>query len=480
MNLMWFRRDLRTKDNPALNAACEKGEPVIAVFVETPSQWESHHMAPVQADLIRRRLEVLRRDLSSLNIPLLVEREDTYSGSIDKVASLARHYGAETVFANREYELNEINRDKEAETKLENAGIHFSVTHDRCLQPPKSIVNGKNEPYKVFTPFKKAWLSRLTTLNLSPTKAPQPVEKHRTTSELIDRLGSNVTFSYPTEDSQNWPVEDEDIINKLRQFCHESAEDYNALRDFPAVDGTSRLSPYLAIGALSARQCFARLQLSHPTLFEEGEGGASVWLSELVWRDFYQDVSANNPHISKQQPFLEWGNEIKWQNDVSLFEKWKQGQTGYPIVDAAMRQLNETGWMHNRLRMIVASFLTKDLLIDWRWGENYFMSRLIDGDFASNNGGWQWSASVGTDAQPYFRIFNPTTQGQRFDPKGDFVRIWVKELENVPSKHLHTPHLWAEKQGVLLDYAAPIVDHAQARKEALAVFEQAKSTAGRG
>lgn len=210
-------------------------------------------------------------------------------------------------------------------------------------------------------------------------------------------------------------------------------------------------------------------------MLERREGGAFTWFNELVWREFYRHLIVSWPQLCKHRPFTAWTQWVKWRESPEDLAAWQQGKTGYPIVDAAMRQLNETGWMHNRLRMICASFLVKDLLIDWREGERYFMSQLLDGDLAANNGGWQWAASTGTDAAPYFRIFNPTTQGERFDPEGRFIRHWLPELAAVPDKDIHQPHRWADKHHHQLNYPLPIVDHKTARQNTLAAFEAAKN-----
>lgn len=251
-------------------------------------------------------------------------------------------------------------------------------------------------------------------------------------------------------------------------------QDYLRQRDLPALAGTSSLSPYLAIGVLSPRQCFNRLRAECPQLLEDRESGAFAWLNELIWREFYRHLLVAYPDLCRHRPFIAWTDKVRWCDDAAKLHAWQRGETGYPIVDAAMRQLNATGWMHNRLRMISASFLVKDLLIDWRAGERYFMSQLLDGDLAANNGGWQWAASTGTDAAPYFRIFNPTTQGERFDPQGTFIRKWLPELADVPDNDIHHPHRWSEKQRCTLNYPLPIVDHKQARLETLAAFEAAK------
>ncbi|WP_312974639.1 deoxyribodipyrimidine photo-lyase [Atlantibacter sp.] len=261
-------------------------------------------------------------------------------------------------------------------------------------------------------------------------------------------------------------------LNRLRQFCRQPVADYDKKRDYPAIDGTSRVSPWLAIGVLSPRQCLHRLLREHPEALSGGTG--AVWLNELIWREFYLHVLAFWPALCRYKPFIPWTDRVQWNNDEAQFTAWCEGKTGYPIVDAAIRQMNTTGWMHNRLRMIVGSFLVKDLLIDWRRGERYFMSQLVDGMLAANNGGWQWVASTGHDAAPWFRIFNPTTQGERFDPQGDFVRQWLPELNDIPGKAVHQPWQWAQKQGVTIDYPQPIVEHKQARVATLAAYEAAR------
>ncbi|MFL7026134.1 deoxyribodipyrimidine photo-lyase [Enterovibrio norvegicus] len=474
MKLVWFRRDLRVKDNLALTEACKSGEPVIAVYYETPLQWEKYCNAPIQADLIRRRLQVLRTELEALNIPLMVRCADYYSDINPLIAQLCQQYQVSDVFCTRDHEIDEISRDNAIAGLLSLTGTCFHAFDYKCVFAPGSIMNGSGSMYRVFTPFKKTWLAKLALHGVSPLPSPEPVQASSITSGMLRGQG-DIELHYRQDDSVSWPVDDSAIIQRLRDFCRYRVEQYENLRDFPAIPATSQLSPYLAIGAVSPRQCIARLMLEAKDCLEKGTSGANVWLSEIVWREFYQHITATYPAISRGKAFLEWTDNIEWNQDELLFERWKQGKTGYPIVDAAMRQLNETGWMHNRLRMIVASFLVKDLHIDWRWGERYFNWKLIDGDFAANNGGWQWSASVGTDAQPYFRVFNPTTQGKKFDPNARFIRRWLKELETVPDKSIHEPHKWAEKNGIELSYVKPIVDHKLARLKAIEMFETAKS-----
>jgi deoxyribodipyrimidine photo-lyase len=266
------------------------------------------------------------------------------------------------------------------------------------------------------------------------------------------------------KDSTIWPVAEKKILENLQTFCSERSPDYKAQRDFPALQGTSQISAPLAIGLISVRQCLARLFMEQGDDIWQTDTGAGCWLNELIWREFYYHLYYQMPHPVKGLSFKPLYDQLRWRNDRTEFEAWCAGKTGYPIVDAAMRQLNQTGWMHNRLRMIVASFLVKDLQIDWRWGERYFMQNLIDGDFASNNGGWQWASSSGCDAAPYFRIFNPSTQGERFDKSGEFIKHFVPELAGLEKKALHQPH---NVEG----YPAPIVDHKQAREITLSMYK---------
>ena len=474
MHLIWFRRDLRLKDHQALSQACQEGLPVVAVYFETPEQWHSHQMAPIQADLIYRRLKVMQTKLATLNIPLIVRSLDDFDGIPHSLTQLCRSLEVRQVFCTRDYEVDELQRDSCVADALLKENIDFHVIDDKCVLAPGTLKTKTGGVYRVFTPFKRAWYAEVQKRSISPLASPQAVSVNTKTQELLSKI-TPIHFRYPRKDSLDWPVDDRAIIQRLRDFCRRRAQDYATARDFPAQDGTSLLSPYLAIGAISPKQCCARILLEHPRLFEEGAEGAEIWLSEIVWREFYQNITALFPQVSKNKSFQSWTDAVEWKHDQDKLIAWQTGQTGFPIVDAAMRQLNATGWMHNRLRMIVASFLVKDLHLDWRLGEKYFMSRLIDGDFAANNGGWQWAASVGTDAQPYFRVFNPSTQSKKFDPKGEFIRKWLKELDSVPDKALHQPELWAQKNGVQLDYPDPIVDHRSARITAIAMFEQAKN-----
>ncbi|MCW8329354.1 deoxyribodipyrimidine photo-lyase [Photobacterium sp. SDRW27] len=469
--LMWFRVDLRTVDNTALIEACRRCSNLVAIYIASPEQWHEHNVAPMQIDLIRRRLGVLQQQLANFNIPLIIEEVPDYSQIPQVILNVVSKYNLRHVFCNKQFEWNETQRDNETAQLLMNNQIKFSVFDDACVVAPGKVLTQKGDPFKVFTPFRREWLNiyRSTSPNVQP--APEPFRNRLQRGN--DCISPAVQFSYPLKESACWPVDEEAVRQRLRMFCEEKVSAYHQQRDYPAVDGTSCLSPYLVIGVLSPRQCVSALLEIFPGCLDEPESGGFCWLNEIIWREFYRHLMVAWPKISRNQPFLEWTRRVHWEESESMLRAWQQGLTGYPIVDAAMRQLRDTGWMHNRLRMITASFLTKDLLIHWQAGEQWFMSQLIDGDLAANNGGWQWAASTGTDAQPYFRVFNPTTQGKRFDPEGRFIRTWVHELKDVPDKYIHQPYLWPQADS--LDYPEPIVDHKSARLRAIEAFKSAKA-----
>ncbi|EUM06489.1 deoxyribodipyrimidine photo-lyase [Enterobacter ludwigii] len=465
-HLVWFRADLRVHDNLALAAACRSPEArVLAVFIATPGQWQQHAMAPRQAAYLSSHLNGLQCSLAEKGIPLIYKEVSDFSAQCQAVQAICEQYDVTHLFYNYQYEFNERQRDRQLEKILQD--VECQGFDDSVMLPPGSVMTGNHEMYKVFTPFKNAFIKRLK--EALPECVAAPTVRGEAITEIPER-----EFDYPQQafDETLFPATEKNAIAKLRQFCKAGAGDYDAHRDFPATEGTSRLSACLALGVLSPRQCLHRLLAEQPQALDGGPG--SVWLNELIWREFYRHLMTYHPDLCKHRPFIPWTDNVKWQHNESHLQAWQKGETGFPIVDAAMRQLNETGWMHNRLRMITASFLVKDLLIDWRVGERYFISQLIDGDLAANNGGWQWAASTGTDAAPYFRIFNPATQGQKFDADGEFIRRWLPALSSVPAKAIHDPWAWADKQGVKLDYPRPIVDHKQARVATLAAYEAAR------
>ncbi|WP_342343784.1 deoxyribodipyrimidine photo-lyase [Candidatus Liberibacter africanus] len=372
-------------------------------------------------------------------------------------------------FYNRQYEINEARRDAILEKRLKNRVVCQSFD-DSVLFPPGSILNNAGQMYKIYTPFRTAFIKKLAQANLSSLAAPVI---RQTGPVNIEKIPQFFNYSFQEVDPM-FPIGEQNALCILREFCKQKVQDYVKHRDIPAIQGTSKLSPYLSIGVLSPRQCWNRLKKEFVDLLIQPNSGAFSWLNELIWREFYRHLMALYPSICKGIPFILWTEKIAWNNNPNDIQAWKQGLTGFPIIDAAMRQLNTIGWMHNRLRMITASFLVKDLLIDWRIGEKYFMSQLLDGDFASNNGGWQWAASTGNDSVPYFRIFNPTTQGKKFDPQGIFIRYWLPELKTVPEKYIHTPHNWINGKDSTLNYPLPIIDHKEARDRALNQYYTAK------
>lgn len=468
MQLMWFRRDLRVEDNTALQSALNTQQPVYAIYIATPTTWQQHDLSGIQADLIYRRLFELQNDLARLNVPLLYLEVETYQQSVDALLELSQTLQAERIVFNREYEVNELARDARLSDR---APIDVRGVDDKCLFPPGSVLNQQGQYFKVFTPFKRKYLARLETepLVISKTQPAAAMPSHDIDDGSLPVFSVHSPFTYPRDSSQSYPVATRAIRQRLRDFCDETIDRYQLERDRPALDSTSQLSPYLAIGALSVRQCLARAQFGCTPPLNDGR---ETWVSELVWRDFYQHLLHFEPKLAKGHNFVVWTEKVRWPGSSAHLELWQQGKTGYPIVDAAMRQLNQTGWMHNRLRMVVASFLTKDLHVHWREGERYFMQQLVDGDYAANNGGWQWSASTGCDGQPYFRIFNPIAQGERFDSKGEFVRKWVPELQSVPDKYIHQPWKWTESDNLF--YPKPMVDHKSEREITLCLFQDAK------
>ncbi len=470
-SLIWFRRDLRIADNTALYEATRHADDgVVGVFLITPKQWQEHDDANCKIKFLIENVRDLSDQLDSLNIPLLIRTCDDFQEAPSCISNLAGETGCDTVFINREYEVNESARDNRVSLACEQAGVALRRFHDRIIVPPKAISTKEGKFYSVFTPYRRVWDSTAReTIETSPIPSKQP-----TIPLNRDPVPDSVAgFDFSKARSDLWPPGEEEAQQRLGRFSN-SISSYGVQRDIPSVRGTSLLSPYLNIGAISARQCFLKADKILESSAGENEG-AKTWISELTWRDFYNHVMVACPRVSMHQPFKPKTNQIGWRTDEADFNAWKTGMTGYPIVDAGMRQLNQTGWMHNRLRMVTAMFLTKNLLIDWRWGERYFMNHLIDGDLSANNGGWQWSASTGTDSVPYFRIFNPFSQSKRFDPDGLFIKKMCPELQPIPAKALHDPAKLSEaisSRGI--DYPEYIVDYKAGRERALQAFKSLK------
>ncbi len=488
----WFRRDLRVTDNTALNAAVDenKGD-VLPVFIFDETLLQGKDVAPARVQFMLDSLKVLDGQLRQRGGQLIVRRGQVQQ----ELLKLVQESNASAVYFNRDYTPAARQRDEQISLALQTQGCEIKTYKDLVMHEGDELMTGAGKAYTVFTPYKKSWLNAPKPI-LDTAKWQLRVSPH---IKLVDlpslplptakALGFNVTQQLP---------EGGELVGQamLKEFAEgERLQRYNVDRDFPDVDGTSRLSPHLRFGTLSPRQCYyiavantniiiSSRQQRSPQSSDPKKTGGDSWISELIWRDFYMQVLYHFPHanhnnFNKAYDAVKWGSG-KPAQDAAQFKAWCEGRTGYPIVDAAMRQLNQTGWMHNRLRMVVASFLTKDLLLNWQMGERYFMQHLVDGDPASNNGGWQWAASTGTDAQPYFRIFNPKLQSERFDPEGNFIRKWVPELVRVPVEYIHEPATMPNMLQIKINcvvghnYPAPIVDHAKQKDEILARFKVAK------
>jgi deoxyribodipyrimidine photo-lyase len=466
----WFRQDLRLLDNFALKQACSSSSgSLIALYFITPETWRKHCFSDSKVDLILRRLDALSEELSKLNIPLKIIKVKSFGDVPQAILKFCAKYDITSVYCNKQLLLDETQRDNQVEKKLSKSKIEFLAYDEAIILHPNEILKQDGTPFKVFTPFKRSWLKAVTPDRYFADNLP--LKKQKKIDLSADLIPKKIDdFSRTPQIAQDWPVSSSDIEKRLVDFCDQRAADYEEKRDFPAVNATSKLSAYLANGFISARQCITALCES----FEANDiyqlqKGAGCWLNELIWREFYQCIAYQFPEVVKNQPFKAKTKKLSWSKSQKNFEAWCDGQTGFPLVDAGMRQLNQTGWMHNRLRMVVAMFLTKTLFINWRWGEDYFMRQLIDGEFAANNGGWQWSASTGTDSVPYFRIFNPTTQSERFDKEGVYIRQYCPELADCTNKQIHNPSSELRKE---LGYPEPIVDYKAMRAKVIAAFKE--------
>jgi deoxyribodipyrimidine photo-lyase len=457
-HLLWFRSDLRVQDNPALYHAMQHAKSIVAVYIHCPGQDLLHDRGARQLRFIDANLQQLKQTLQGYQIELHMLQCNLYSEVADLLNRFIHQQKISALFANSESGVNEDSRDRDVRDHID---IPFYRLNGDCILAPGSVLTQKDEMFKVFTAFRNAWIKQIQWQGFSLAQ----VEQSMTAQNEVEQN---------SEQDPQWPAGEKAALNRLNHFCQQHLIDYAKQRDFPIQDKSSKLSPYLAIGVISAKQCMQAIESTLGYLpLSPGETGFA-WLNELVWRDFYRHLMMAYPAVSKHSCFKTHMNHLLWRQDEDNFLNWCKGKTGYPIIDAAMRCLNQTGWMHNRLRMIVASFLTKDLQIDWRRGEQYFMQQLIDGDFASNNGGWQWAAGTGADAAPYFRIFNPTRQGEKFDKQGEFIKLWVEELKDVPEQYIHKPQVWFKLQNIQSSYPQPVVDHNLACKQTLLRYQNIK------
>jgi deoxyribodipyrimidine photo-lyase len=474
--LMWFRSDLRTRDNPALRTACARaadgpGGGVVAVFVVCGEQWKAEHdWGGAKVGFLLANLRELSDRLAKLNIPLKILRVPRFDGVAEALGDLARDVEAACLCFNREHEVNERRRDEAVESAFRKLGLGVHACTDQVVFAPGTVRTKEDKAYTVFSPFKRRWIERWTH-GSPPASEDAPKRQHATRRRRGTRCRGSVDgFDLDAYRDDLWQPGETHAARPARQLHRAARSGLRRSEGHPECERDEHDEPVPRArrrqrAAVPGRGGGGRTTGTCTT----GRGGLDTWISELIWREFYRHVLVAFPRVSMHRAFRPEMDRVGWRDDDEGFDAWCEGRTGYPIVDAGMRQLRQTGWMHNRLRMIVAMFLTKHLLIDWRRGEAYFMRHLIDGDLASNNGGWQWSASTGTDAQPYFRIFNPTTQGERFDKDGSFIRKFVPELSELKGKAIHSPR----EAGLFdkLDYPEPIVEHKKARERALEAFK---------
>ncbi|MEO4047523.1 deoxyribodipyrimidine photo-lyase [Pseudomonas sp. CAU 1711] len=466
--LIWLRSDLRTRDNSALSAAMAAG-PTLALYLISPQQWHEHDDAPCKVDFWLRNLAELKTALAELNVPLLVRQAPRWSDAPQVLAQLCREQRIATLWINDEYGIHESRRDQAVAEALAKQGVTLQRRLDQLLLQPGSVLTKAGGYFQVYSQFRKLCYQRLHAALPAVLPRPSAQAPLEIAGDPIPRAVEG--FATPAQSLRaRWPAGEAAALQRLGEFAEQRMSEYQERRDFPGLDGTSQLSAYLAAGVLSPRQCLhAALRINRGE-FDSGNVGALTWINELLWREFYKHILVGYPRVSRHRAFRAETEALPWRRAPDELAAWQQGRTGIPIVDAAMRQLLTTGWMHNRLRMLVAMFLSKNLLIDWREGERFFMRQLIDGDLAANNGGWQWSASTGTDAAPYFRIFNPISQSRKFDPEGDFIRTWVPELAGLSKRDIHDPSALGGLFGVAA-YPRPIVDLGRSRERALQAFK---------
>jgi len=464
--LCWFRTDLRLRDQPALTAAMDKGD-AIGLFILSPEQWAEHADSPHKVDFWLRALRELSASLQQLRIPLKILNVPHWRAVPQALLAFCQQHSVMEVHCNREFGVNERRRDRASYALLTNHNITMQGHHGGTLLVPGSVKTGSDNYYRVFTPFAKACREKLRVAPYQPLAIPKPQAQKSTikSDEVPDSLPGWSKTSASIQ--AGWPASEQVALERLEKFANEQMPHYKRDRDFPAIAGTSTLSPYLAAGLVSASQCWQQALRVNQGELGTGQEGITTWMNEILWREFYQHLLYGYPSLSMHQPMRPETNAVQWRDAPTDFEAWCQAKTGVPIVDAAMRQLVQTGWMHNRLRMVVAMFLTKNLLIDWRLGERFFMQHLIDGELAANNGGWQWSASTGADSAPYFRVFNPISQSEKFDPEGAFIRHWCPELALLSNREIHDPSPVLRQS---LNYPQQIVDLRTSRVRAIEAF----------
>ena len=470
--LVWFRSDLRTDDNPALRSAFEQCNEIVAIYLYSPKQASLHNESNIKNDFIIRNMNSLGSKLSSLNVSLVIK--DSYGFNQDPliIKTYSHEHNIDKVFFNKQFGFDENKRDSKVISLLNEENIKLEIFNDQIIYEAGFLKTGQGNPFSVFTPFKRKWIEKfdMDFLNIDYKYQKKSINSFEGNFDKFDYKFKN---SHDVDISL-WPHGEDSALDRLNEFLDAKAYNYSTDRNDPILDGTSRISPYLASGVISSKRCILEALKRNNFEFVSGNKGISKWIDEIVWREFYRNIMHSFSRVSKGRPFQEYTSKINWRYDESEFEAWKNGKTGFPIIDAAMRQMKKEGWMHNRLRMVVAMFFTKNMLFDWRIGEKYFMESLIDGDFSSNNGGWQWSASTGTDAAPYFRIFNPITQSKNFDKNGEFIKKYIPELKDLDASVIHEPPSNIREH---LNYPQPILDLKDSRLRAIEAFKNAKDIA---
>ena len=469
-SLVWFRNDLRMDDNPALRHACINSEEVHCIYIYSSEQIRLHNEANCKIEFIINNLKDLNKDLSKINIPLTIIDSKGFDDNPKKILEVVKERSIKNVYWNNTFGADENIRDKKVEEVLNKNNIDSKSFDDQVVYAPGTIKTKEEKPYSVFTPFKRRWIENFN-IDYLDIEFNYTLKNDSGICSNVDDFSFNFKKTHSV-DMSIWKVGEINALSILNEYLEKKVLRYSFDRNDPILEGTSRLSPYLASGIISPKRCILEALKMNNFELDSGEKGIIKWIDEIIWREFYKNIMFSFPKVSKGLPFQDYTKRIKWRFNKEELNAWKKGKTGFPIIDSAMRQLASEGWMHNRLRMVVAMFFTKNMLHDWRLGESFFMESLIDGDFSSNNGGWQWSSSTGTDAAPYFRIFNPITQSKNFDADGLFIKKHISELKDLDKKEIHDP---SEEIRNHLKYPLQILDLKQSRLRAVDAFNAAKN-----